>query len=774
MTTRKTCQNSWRNSQFTGRFYFIWWILFLGITFRSYAAESERMSVFVDSLISEMTLEEKVGQTNQYFGGRSKNPNSNINAAQLDEIRAGRIGSYLNVLGADFLRELQRVAVEESRLGIPLIFALDVVHGFKTIFPVPLASAATWEPETVEHSARIAATEATAAGLHWTFAPMIDIARDPRWGRIVEGAGEDPYLGAMMAMAQVRGFQGNNLADSTTLLACPKHFAAYGAAIGGRDYNSADVSDRTLREIYLPPFLAAVQEGAATMMIGFNDIDGIPMTVHKAMIRDLLKETWGFNGLVISDWNAITELLNHGVARDSADAGIQTLEAGVDMDMISRIFLEELGPAVQSGMISPALLDDAVRRILTAKYKLGLFEDPYRYNSVRRETEDILHPDHIDHARVTAQKAVVLLKNEGALLPLKKDLKRIAVIGSLADDRFSPLGSWRAAGDAKDVVTLLEGIRRTVSPKTEVLFTEGCDVNSLNKAGFAKAIHMAVQSDAVILVLGEDYNMSGEARSRSELCLPGVQLDLAREIIDTGTPTVVVLKNGRPLSIPWLAEYAQTILETWILGVQGGPAVADIIFGDVNPGGKLPVTLTRHVGQVPKYYNERNTGRPASKDLMRDSARYFDLPITPLFPFGHGLSYTQFNYSNLGVNVDTEAGATRITCQLRNTGDRAGNEVVQLYIRDRVADVSRPVKMLKGFNRVHLASGEVKLIQFNLDWKQLAFYNRQMEYVVEPGLFEIHIGSSSEDIRLNGSFELDGTDQSVNPNRFTTCQVIIE
>ena len=729
-----------------------------GFCFSQTVADSSQsdMDLFVGHLLSEMTVEEKIGQLNQAVGGRSFALNSKIDDKQKEDIRNGRVGSYLHVLGSDFLAGLQKIAVDESRLGIPLLFAMDVVHGFRTVFPVPIACASMWETNSMEQIARISAIEASASGVHWTFAPMIDIARDPRWGRIVEGTGEDPYLGAVLAAAQVRGYQGGSLDDPTTILACPKHFVAYGAAIGGRDYNSVDISQRSLREVYLPPFLSAFQAGAASVMSGFHDLNGIPMTANRGLCTDLLRGEWGFDGLMISDWNSVLELVKHGIVLDGRGAAFQALTAGVDMDMASGIYSLHLKSLVEAGSIPESTLNQAVRRILNIKYRLGLFEDPYRYCDAERERAEVLAPAHVAFARQAARKAIVLLKNDKNLLPLDPYLRKIAVIGPLADDARSPLGSWRAAGRSTDVITVLQGIQRAVSPKTEVEFLKGCEIDSPNKAGFEKAERLAIQSDAVVLVLGEDHEMSGEAKSRSEIELPGVQLELAQKIIATGTPTVVVLMNGRPLAIPWLAEYAPAILETWFLGIQAGPALADVLFDKANPGGKLPVTIPRSTGQIPQTYHHRNTGRPANEDKTIDSARYFDLPITPLFPFGHGLSYTEFEYDNLEIQVDTTARTTTIRFSLQNSGKRQGDEVVQLYVRDRFASVARPVKELKGFDRIPLYPRQKKTLTWTLDWKQLSFYNRDLIPVVEPGDFDIFIGSSSEDIRLSGQFEITG------------------
>ncbi|MBS7638995.1 glycoside hydrolase family 3 C-terminal domain-containing protein [Candidatus Bathyarchaeota archaeon] len=689
-----------------------------------------------------MTLEEKVGQMCQYSG---------ITMEYERMIREGRIGSLLNVFGADETNRIQRIAVEESRLGIPLIFGLDVLHGYKTIFPIPLGLASTWDPDIVRRAASIAAAEAAADGVHWTFAPMVDIARDPRWGRIAEGAGEDPYLGSAMARAYVEGYQGKSLSDPDTIVACPKHYVAYGGAEGGRDYNTVDISERTLREIYLPPFRAAVKAGAGTLMSAFNDLNGIPASANPHTLRTILRGEWGFEGFVVSDWNAIGELITHGIAGNIYEAAEKALKAGVDMDMQGDVYRRALVQLVREGRIPEGLIDDAVRRILKIKFMLGLFDRPYV--DPERAKKIIKCREHLEAALEIARKSIVLLKNDGNLLPLSRDLGSIAVIGPLADDHEAPLGPWSCLGDPKDVVTVLEGIKSKVSPKTKVLYAKGCDIEGSSKEGFDEALRAARESEVVIAVVGESRDMSGEAACRAYLDLPGVQEDLLKALHATGTPIVMVLMNGRPLSISWAAENIPAIIEAWFLGVQAGYAIADVIFGDYNPGGKLPVTFPRTVGQVPIYYNHKNTGRPPLPDVKWTS-KYLDIPYTPLFPFGHGLSYTRFEYSGLEISpVEVGANDTvKVRFRVRNVGDREGDEVAQLYIRDPVASVTRPVKELKGFKRVTLKPGEEKTIEFTLMLEDLSFLNSEMKRVVEPGEFRVMVGSSSEDIRLTGSF----------------------
>jgi beta-glucosidase len=761
--------------------FFIILVLFLPLM--AMAESKEELSLFqppmdefIDSLMKKMTLEEKLGQLAQYAGGGSLGFNTGIDDDKKEMIKKGKVGSFLHVLGADYLKGLQKIAVEESRLGIPLIFGLDVVHGLKTIFPVPLASASSFEPEAVERTTRIAATEAAASGIHWTFAPMVDIALDPRWGRIVEGAGEDPYLGAVMSKAQVEGYQGEGLSFENTILACPKHFVAYGAATGGRDYNSVEVSERTLCEVYLPPFLAAVKAGAGSLMNGFNDINGEPMSSNRELLTTVLREKWGFEGFVVSDWNSVAELINHGVAKDRVEAGKKALFAGIDMDMTSGIFGEEILKSLKKGEISKELVDKAVRRILEAKYKLGLFDDPFKYCKPETEKAEILKEDHVKFAKEMACKSIVLLKNENGVLPLSKDLEKIAVIGPLADDKRTPLGSWKAAGEEKNVITVLEGVKNAVAKGKQVLYSKGCEVIGDDKSGFEKAISVASEADVVVLVLGESADMSGEARSRSDICLPGVQRELAEEILETGVAVVVVLMNGRPLSTPHLAENVPAILEAWLLGIQSGNAIADVLFGDYNPGGKLAVTIPRRVGQIPYFYYHKNTGRPASDDVRRHTTRYIDLPITPLYPFGHGLSYTEFKYSGLKIkSKKVEANdSLEISFSLKNKGKMSGSEVVQVYVKDVVASVAPPVKKLVGFKRIYLESrGEVK-VNLKMPVNLLAFYNKEMKKVVEPGEVKIMIGSSSEDIRLNGSFIIEGEIKEIDNSEIYYSGIVIK
>lgn len=707
------------------------------------AGRAPAKSAYIETLLGRMTLQEKLGQLNQ-LGRQGSATGPKGRTAGETEIRSGEVGSFLGVRGAAETGRLQKIAVEESRLKIPLLFADDVIHGYRTIFPVPLGETASFDPQAVEQGARIAAVEGSAAGIHWTYAPMVDIARDPRWGRIVEGAGEDPYLGSAMAAARVRGFQGGDLGADDTMLATAKHFVAYGAAEGGRDYNIADLSERTLREVYLPPFEAAVKAGAQSVMAAFNEVDGVPMHANRALIEGVLRKEWGFDGVVVSDYTGIMELLRHGVAADSGDAGVLGLRAGTDVDMISEIYFKDLPERVRKGKLPMELVDASVRRVLRAKCRLGLFEDPYRYSDPARERARTLTPQHRKAAREMAGKSFVLLKNEGGALPLSKKIGTLALIGPFADDREAMRGNWAGDGRLEDMVTPLAGIRTALGEGAKILHAKGTDVRGLDKSGFDEAVRTAQQADAVVLFLGEDPEMSAEANNRTSLDLPGVQQELALAIQATGKPVVAVLFNGRPLSIGGLQDKVPAILEAWFPGVEGGNAVADVLFGDVNPAGRLPVSFPRNVGQVPVYYAHKNTGRPP-KQGEKYTSQYIDVPWTPLYAFGHGLSYTTFAYSGLKVaepRIGTD-GKQRIEVTVTNTGERAGDEVVQLYLRDDVGSVTRPVKMLRGFRRIALAPGESRAVAFDLTPDDLAFYDIDMRRVVEPGTFTVYAGGSS-------------------------------
>jgi beta-glucosidase len=598
----------------------------------------------------------------------------------------------------------------------------------------------------MQETGRVAALEATAQGLHWTFAPMIDISRDPRWGRIAESAGEDTYLNTIVARAKVRGFQGESLESESTLLSTAKHFAAYGAAKAGRDYHTVDISERTLREVYLPPFKATVEEGVGSFMTAFNEIGGVPATESEFLFTDILRDEWGFDGFVVSDYTAINELMPHGVAADSAEAGELAVKAGVDMDMQGAIYHNHLPDLVEQGIVSEETINEATRRILRYKFKLGLFDDPYRYSDVDREDELVLNEDHLELARETARESMVLLKNEDETLPLSKNIGSVAVIGPLADNQEHLIGSWSAAGDYTDAVTLVDGIEEVASSQTQINYAKGVEITGNDKSGFAEAVRAANQSDAVILALGEEKLMSGEAASRSEIDLPGVQQDLIREVLKTGKPVVLVLMNGRPLDLTWEDENIPAILETWFAGTQAGPAIADILLGEDNPSGKLPVTFPRSVGQVPIHYDMKNTGRPKSENKY--TSKYLDIPNTPLYPFGYGLSYTTFEYSDITLDKSeiSRSDSLQATVEVTNSGDVEGEEVVQLYIRDMNASVTRPVKELKAFEKISLEAGESQNVRFTISPEDLKFYDLDMNWTVEPGEFKVFIGTNSEEV----------------------------
>ena len=649
----------------------------------------------------------------------------------------------------------------QSRLKIPLLFGQDVIHGYKTTFPIPLAEAASWDIAAIQRSARIAATEAAASGVHWTFAPMVDIGRDPRWGRVMEGAGEDTYLASRIAFARVTGFQGAKLGDLDAVMATAKHFAAYGAAIGGRDYNAVDMSLRTLWETYLPPFKAALDAGAATFMNSFNDLNGVPATGSKYLQRDILKGQWGFTGFVVSDWGSIGEMVAHGYARDKRAAAQLAMAAGSDMDMESNAYREQMAALVQEGAVPLAQVDDAVGRVLRKKFEMGLFDDPYRFNNSEREKAALSNPAHRQAARDMAGKSIVLLKNDTGTLPIAKSAKTIAFIGPMVKLHKENQGAWSVGladvDYSKHVISQWDGLQSQLGKDVRLLYAQGCDVEGSSREGFAQALDVARQADVVIVSVGEKWNTSGEAKSRSNIGLPGVQEDLVRALHATGKPLVVLINAGRPLVFNWIADSVPTILYTWWLGAEAGNAIADVLLGAVNPSGKLPMTFPRSVGQIPIYYNHPNTGRPApDAPTTGFTTGYIDLESTPRFPFGFGLSYTTFVYSDLTLDRRTLRGddPLRIAMTLSNTGKLAGQEVVQLYLRDRVASVVRPVRELKDFQKVILAPGESKTLHFVIDREKLSFFDEQLRWVAEPGEFDLMLGTSSADIRLRSEFEL--------------------
>ena len=716
-----------------------------------------------DSVIKIMTLDEKIGQLNQYTSDWEATGKITSDGAKATQIREGKVGSMLNVTGVDKTRELQEIALQ-SRLKIPLIFGLDVIHGFRTTFPIPLAETASWDLALIEKSARIAATEAAAFGIHWTFAPMVDISRDPRWGRVMEGAGEDTYLGSLVAKARVNGFQGKGLGNIDAVMACAKHFAAYGAAVGGRDYNSVDMSLRQLNETYLPPFKAAVEANVATFMNSFNDINGIPATANKYIQRDILKNQWNFKGFVVSDWGSIGEMIAHGYAKDSYDAAMKAIIAGSDMDMESRCYRDNLKKLVQDGKVDISIIDEAVKRILVKKFELGLFNDPYRFCNTEREKKQTNNPENRAFAREIGKKSIVLLKNEAinngkALLPLSKQTKKVALIGPLFKATTANHGFWSIAfpDDSTRIISQYQGIKNQLDKSSTILYAKGCNINDNDKTGFAEAINAAKAADVVIMSLGEAADMSGEAKSKSNLQIPGVQEELLKEIYKTGKPVILLLNAGRPLIFNWATDNIPAILYTWWLGTEAGNSIADVVFGDYNPAGKLPISFPRTEGQIPIYYNHFSTGRPAKDENDKNYvSAYIDLQNSPRYPFGFGLSYTNFRISDLKLST-TElsmlSDKLTVSATVENTGDYDGEEVVQLYVRDLIGCVVRPVKELKGFQKLFLKKGESRLVTFNITPDNLKFYNDQIQYINEAGDYEIFIGNSSN-ANLKGNFKL--------------------
>ncbi|MCT4643566.1 MAG: beta-glucosidase BglX [Carboxylicivirga sp.] len=720
----------------------------------------------VESLLKQMTLEEKVGQMNQYNGFYDVTgpaPSAGDAKNKYEHIKKGLVGSMLNVRGASEVRKMQALAVDSSRLGIPMIFGFDVIHGHKTLSPIPLAEAASWDLEAIEKSARIAAIEASAEGLNWTFAPMVDISRDARWGRVMEGAGEDTYLGAKIGVARVKGFQGDDLSANNTIAACAKHFAGYGFAESGKDYNTVDVGSVSYYNVIFPPFKAAIDEAdVKTFMNSFNIVNGVPATANTYLQREVLKGKWGFKGFMISDWSSGREMIDHGYARDLEHVAELAANAGSDMDMESYAYVKHLVDLVKAGKVKESVVDDAVRRILRVKFELGLFDDPYRYCDEAREKELIYHPDHMAAALDMAKKSIVLLKNENKFLPLQNDGRKIAVIGSLAQDKDSPLGNWRMAGEDNTAVSFLEGLDAygvdyKYAKGAELItgptaFPVELEVNTTDKSGFKEAIRLAKKSDVVIMVLGEHGLHSGEARSRAHLGLPGVQQELLEAVYKVNKNIVLVVMSGRPLAITWADEHIPAILEAWQLGTQTGHAITQVLYGEYNPSGKLPMTFPRHVGQVPIYYNQYRTGRPGPKNEVF-WPHYMDESEKPLYPFGYGLSYTTFAYSDLNVEVKGN-NKVEVSVNVINTGEVAGEEVVQLYINDEVASVARPIKELKGFEKISLEPNEYKQIKFTIGEKELGFYNGEGKFLIEQGAFKVFVGTNSEEL-LEGEFVLE-------------------
>ncbi|MFC6997458.1 beta-glucosidase BglX [Rufibacter roseus] len=711
----------------------------------------------IEDLLAKMTQEEKAGQLN-FVVGDLFNTGPTVRTAESDRfneaIKKGTITGIFNIHGAEYIGKLQKIAVEESRLGIPLIIGADVIHGFKTVFPIPLGEAASWDLEAIENGARVAAIESSATGINLTFAPMVDITRDSRWGRTAEGAGEDPYLGSLIAAARVVGFQGKDLSDPRTIAACVKHFVAYGAAEAGRDYNTTDMSEYLLRDVYLPPFKAAIDAGSASLMTSFNELNGVPATANTFVLQDILRKEWGYNGLVISDWQNITEMVNHGFAKDNAHSAALALKAGTDVDMMGEAYLNFIPGLVKNGQLDQKVVDDAVRRVLWLKFKLGLFDNPTLYSSTTREKQEIRSKENLAVAFDMAKKSIVLLKNQGNVLPLTQATKRIAVIGPLANNKADMNGTWSFFGEEQHPVSFLEGIRKYAKGAT-VTYAQGCELYSNSTALFDEAVAAARKADVVVMAIGESAVMNGEGASRADIGLPGVQLDLVKAIHKTGKPIVALVSSGRALELTWLDQNIPAILATWSLGSEAGNAAGSVLFGEYNPSGKLPLSFPRHVGQLPLYYNYKNTGRMYDGDHMEPGServyksRYRDVPNTPLYPFGYGLSYTTFNYGTPKLNKSSISGNEPlvVTVDVTNTGKVVGEEVVQLYIRDLVGSTARPVKQLKKFQKLAFAPGEKKTITFTLTKEDLAFWRQDMTFGAEPGDFKVMVGPNSRDVQ---------------------------
>nr|AFD23678.1 glucosidase [uncultured organism] len=735
----------------------------------SQQASNPKMDAFINDLMLKMTLEEKIGQLNLPVAGGPATGIA-VNKGLEDKIRAGQVGGIFGVWGPDKVRKVQEIAVNESRLKIPLFFGLDVIHGHKTIYPIPLGMAATWDMSLIERGAQLAAQEASAEGLNWTFSPMVDISRDPRWGRISEGSGEDPYLGSLIAQAMVRGYQGNDLAATNTIMACVKHFALYGAAEAGRDYNTVDMSRATMYNFFLPPYKAALDAGAASIMSSFNVVDGIPASGNKWLLTDVLRKQWGFKGFVVSDYTSINEMINHGMG-DLKTVSSLALNAGMDMDMVGEGFLTTLKKSIEEKTVTEEQIDQACRRILEAKYKLGLFDDPYKYISEERAAKEVFNNDTRQVARQLAAHSFVLLKNKDQLLPLNKT-KTMAFIGPLANNQRDMLGTWVIGGEWDKSVSVLEGVKNALGEKGKVLHAKGANITNdpemikrLNffgqpnvvlderssQAMLQEAVATASRADIIVAVLGESQSMSGESSSRTQLDLPESQKELLKALVKTGKKVVLVLFTGRPLTLTWEDENVDAILNVWAPGHEAGNAIADVLFGNYNPSGKLPATFPRSVGQVPLYYNHLNTGRPWNGiDDTKFKSNYLDEANVPLYPFGFGLSYTTFGFSDITLSKQELKGNETLTATVTvtNTGNYEGEETVQLYIRDVVGSVSRPMKELKGFSKINLKPGESKQVSFEITPNDLKFYNYDLKYEWEPGDFEIMIGSNSRDVKM--------------------------
>lgn len=726
------------------------------------------MDRFIDGIMKKMTLEEKLGQLNLPASGDITTGQAQSSGIA-QKIREGKVGGLFNIREVQKIREVQRIAIEESRMKIPLIIGMDVIHGYRTVFPIPLGIAASWDMELIEKSARIAAQEATADGICWTFSPMVDISRDPRWGRFSEGSGEDPFLGSRIAEAMVHGYQGNDLAANNTMLACVKHFALYGAAEAGRDYNTTDMSRIRMFNEYLPPYQAAINAGAGSVMTSFNEIDGIPATANQWLMTNLLRDQWGFEGMVVTDYTAISEMIDHGMG-DLQQVSALALQAGVEMDMVSEGFLNTLKQSLDEGRVTLEQIDRACRRILEAKYRLGLFEDPYRYCDEERSKTEIFTDDHRQFAREIAAASFVLMKNEGGVLPLKRE-GTLALVGPLADNTENMPGTWSVAADFSQSTSLRKGLEAAVGSDMKIIYAKGSNVvqdtlldsriSIFGKPTYydkrdpalmiREAVAAAMKADVVVAAVGESAEMSGEASSRSDISLPECQRDLLKALLATGKPVVMVLFTGRPLAIPWEAAHVPAILNVWFPGSEGGHAIADLLFGTVNPSGKLTATWPRNAGQVPLYYNHKNTGRPLASGawFQKFRSNYLDVPNDPLFPFGYGLSFTTFTYGDLKLssNLLKDNENLTVSVDLTNAGTTDGAEVVQLYIRDLVGSVTRPVKELKGFQKIFLRAGETRTITFTVTPEELKFYNSELVFDWEPGEFDILVGSNSSEVK---------------------------
>lgn len=724
-------------------------------------SKNNSISKRVDSIFELMTLEEKIGQLNQYSVGEEMtgpNQNNDYSKQRYNQLINGSVGSVLNLLGAENTRLVQQQVIENSRLKIPLIFAYDVIHGYKTMFPIPLAESCSWDLKLMEKTAKTSAAEAAASGIQWTFAPMIDVSRDARWGRVMEGAGEDPYLGAQVAAARIKGFQGEALSDSISIAACAKHFAAYGFVESGKDYNTVNIGQNTLMNVVMPPFKMAAENNVATFMNAFNDIDGIPATANIFLLKEILREHWNYYGVVVSDWGSIGEMVNHRYSKDLKQAAHQAISAGCDIDMESQAYIKYLKELVVQYPVVENEINRAVKRILTLKFKLGLFDDPYLYSSETREKNLVGSSAHLDLALEAALKSIVLLKNENQLLPLKKDQK-IALIGPLANDSDAPLGNWRAHASSNSAISLLDGMRTVF--ESNITFAKGCElsvgsnnffeelkINNSDYSGFKQAVDLARKSEIVVMALGEPAYMSGEGRSRSNIDLPGVQLELLKEIYKVNKNIVLVLMNGRPLTIPWEYKNIPAIVEAWHCGSRSGDAIAQILIGDYNPSGKLTMSFPRNVGQVPIYYNKKTTGRPSSGPNQVFYVHHSDVDNDPLFPFGYGLSYTQFQYSEMKISSNEIHMKDTLTVKIKvqNIGNFSGEEIVQLYITDEFASVTLPEIELKGFQKISLAVGESKQVEFNITKEDLSFYNKLNVFIAEPGSFKVGLGTNSKNL----------------------------